>query len=304
MNNSVLVVGSVAYDSVNTPSGTRENALGGSATYFSISASYFNHVSLVAVVGDDFLAKDFDLLRSKNINTADLQKVSGKTFRWKGSYDFGDLNQRETISTDLNVFADFKPILSKSNQNAPYVFLANIDPDLQLEVLDQMVTKPEISLLDSMNYWIDNKFDSLEKVLRRINILILDVNEIKEFTSKTSIEEATKTIQERYGVKFIVVKNGEHGSTLWSNGLKFNAPPYKVAEIIDPTGAGDSFAGGFTGYLTKLQKTDLQTLKKAMIYGNTMGSFAVETFSVDKLVKLSISEIENRAKSIMDKSNI
>ncbi len=304
MNNSVLVVGSVAYDSVKTPSGTRNNALGGSATYFSISASYFNNVSLVAVVGDDFFEKDFAMLNNKNIDTSDLQRVSGKTFRWQGSYDFGDLNQRETISTDLNVFADFKPVLSKTNQNTPYVFLANIDPELQLDVLEQMVIKPEISLLDSMNYWIDNKFEALEKVLRRINILILDVNEIKEFTSKPLIEEATQFIQEHYGVKFIVVKNGEHGSTLWSNGLKFNAPPHKVAKIIDPTGAGDSFAGGFTGYLTKLQKTDLQTLKKAMIYGNTMGSFAVETFSVDKLVKLSIDEIENRAKSIMDKSNI
>lgn len=304
MNNSVLVVGSVAYDSVKTPSGTRDNALGGSATYFSISASYFKNVSLVAVVGDDFLEKDFALINGKDVDTSDLQRVKGKTFRWQGSYDFGDLNQRETISTDLNVFADFKPILSKTNQNAPYVFLANIDPELQLDVLEQMVIKPKIALLDSMNYWIDNKFEALEKVLRRINILILDVNEIKEFTSKTVIEEATQFIQEHYNVEFIVVKNGEHGSTLWSNGLKFNAPPYKVTEIIDPTGAGDSFAGGFTGYLTKLQKTDLQTLKKAMIYGNTMGSFAVETFSVDKLVKLSISEIENRAKSIMDKSNI
>ena len=304
MNNSVLVVGSVAYDSIKTPSGTRDNALGGSATYFSISASYFKNVSLVAVVGDDFLEKDFALINGKDVDTSDLQRVNGKTFRWQGSYDFGDLNQRETISTDLNVFADFKPILSKTNQNAPYVFLANIDPELQLDVLEQMVIKPKIALLDSMNYWIDNKFEALEKVLRRINILILDVNEIKEFTSKTVIEEATQFIQEHYNVEFIVVKNGEHGSTLWSNGLKFNAPPYKVAEIIDPTGAGDSFAGGFTGYLTKLQKTDLQTLKKAMIYGNTMGSFAVETFSVDKLVKLSISEIENRAKSIMDKSNI
>jgi sugar/nucleoside kinase (ribokinase family) len=167
-----------------------------------------------------------------------------------------------------------------------------------------MVTKPEISLLDSMNYWIDNKFESLEKVLRRINILILDVNEIKEFTSKTSIEEATKTIQERYGVKFIVVKNGEHGSTLWSNGLKFNAPTFKVTQIIDPTGAGDSFAGGFTGYLIKSRKTDLQTMKTAMIYGNTMGSFAVETFSVDRLLQLNVDEIKSRAKNIMDKSDI
>ena len=304
MNNSVLVVGSVAYDSVKTPSGTRENALGGSATYFSISASHFNNVSLVAVVGNDFLEKDFALLNSKDIDTSDLQRVPGKTFRWQGSYNFGDLNQRETISTDLNVFADFKPILSETNQNTPYVFLANIDPELQLDVLEQMVIKPKISLLDSMNYWIDNKFEALEKVLRRINILILDVNEIKEFTSKPIIEKATQFIQERYGVQFIVVKNGEHGSTLWSNGLKFNAPPYKVTEITDPTGAGDSFAGGFTGYLTKLQRTDLQTMKTAMIYGNTMGSFAVETFSVDRLVRLNIDEIENRAKSIMAKSNI
>ena len=156
----------------------------------------------------------------------------------------------------------------------------------------------------TVNYWIDNKFESLEKVLRRINILILDVNEIKEFTSKTSIEEATKTIQKRYGVKFIVVKNGEHGSTLWSNGLKFNAPTFKVTQIIDPTGAGDSFAGGFTGYLIKSRKTDLQTMKTAMIYGNTMGSFAVETFSVDRLLQLNVDEIKSRAKNIMDKSDI
>ena len=304
MNNSVLVVGSVAYDSVTTPSGIREHALGGSATYFSISASYFNQVSIVAVIGDDFLKNDLDLISRKGINTVDLQKVPGKTFRWKGSYNFGDLNQRETISTDLNVFADFKPILSTINQNASCVFLANIDPELQLDVLEQMMIKPDISLLDSMNYWIDTKFESLEKVLKKINILILDVNEIKEFTSKTSVEEATKKIQETYGVEFIVVKNGEHGSTLWSNGLQFNAPPFKVTKIIDPTGAGDSFAGGFTGYLTKSGKIDLQTMKKAMIYGNTMGSFAVETFSIDRLLDLTNEEIESRAKNIMAKSSL
>jgi len=304
MNNLVLVVGSVAYDSVKTPSGTRENALGGSATYFSISASYFNTVSLVAVVGDDFLEKDFSLLKCKNVNTSDLQRVKGETFRWKGSYNFDDLNQRETISTDLNVFADFKPILNKTNQNSPYVFLANIDPELQLDVLEQMAIKPEIALLDSMNYWIENKFEALEKVLKRINILILDVNEIKEFTSKNLMSEATQFIQDRYGVEFIVVKNGEHGSTLWANGLQFTAPAYKLTKIVDPTGAGDSFAGGFTGYLTKVQKTDLQTIKIAMIYGNAMGSFAVETFSVDRLLKLSSNEIENRTENIMAKSNI
>lgn len=304
MKNLVLVVGSVAYDSVITPSGTRENALGGSATYFSIAGSYFNSVSLVAVVGQDFLDRDLSLFKKKNVNTSGLQQVKGKTFRWKGSYNFNDLNQRETISTDLNVFADFKPNLNQTNQNSAYVFLANIDPELQLEVLEQMATKPKLVLLDSMNYWITNKFEALEEVFKRINILILDVNEIKEFTSKDLISDATKLVHDQYGVEYIVIKNGEYGSTLWSNGLKFSAPAFKVTNIIDPTGAGDSFAGGFTGYLTKSNQIDLQTFKTAMVYGNAMGSFAVENFSVDKLLNLTADEIENRVQNIIAKSHL
>lgn len=287
----VLVVGSVALDTIKTPTGRREEALGGSATYFSTSASCFTKVSLVGVVGKDFPKEHVAFLKKRGIGIEGLEIVDGKTFRWSGSYD-GDLNRATTHKTELNVFGEFKPKIPDSYKDIDYVFLANIDPDLQMEVLKQ-VRKPKLVIADTMNLWIDIKKDSLIKLLKDVDIMILNDAEIAQLTGEhNSIKAARKVLA--MGPEYVVIKKGSHGALLVGRKEFFSAPAYPLAELHDPTGAGDTFAGGFVGYIASQKKLDKSTLRKAVIYGSVVASYNVEDFSLDKLKKIKKSDIVRR----------
>lgn len=289
---SILVVGSVAFDTVETPFGKAEEALGGSATYFSTSASYFSPVKLVAVVGSDFPDEHIEALKGRGIDVTGLQKVAGgKTFRWKGKYEY-DLNQAHTLDTQLNVFSNFDPILNDGHKDSPYVFLANIDPDLQLKVLEQ-VKKPKLVACDTMNFWIEGKPEALRKILRRVDIVIINEGEAREFAGCSSLVKAAKTILKE-GPKALIVKRGEYGSLMFIGNSVFSAPAYPLEDICDPTGAGDSFAGGFMGYLASTGDLGESGLRKAVIFGSVMASFNVEAFSLGRLSTLTLVEIRER----------
>jgi len=288
---SVLVVGSVALDSVETPYGKVDEALGGSATYFSAAASYFTDVNVVAVVGEDFPHDQIEFLKERNVNFDGLVIKPGITFRWGGKYDF-DLNQRETLFTHLNVFEDFDPILPDHYKNIPYLFLANIHPDLQLKVLQRM-DRPKLVVMDTMNFWIEGTPDSLKRILKLIDILIVNDSEVKELSRDTNLFSGAKKIQQM-GPKIIVIKKGEHGALLVEDGNHFWAPAYPLETLQDPTGAGDTFAGGFVGYLAMVDDYSQKSLRRAVIYGSILGSFCVEKFSLAKLKILSHEEIEDR----------
>ncbi len=288
---SVLVVGSVALDTVETPYGKVEDAIGGSATFFSAAASYFTDVNVVAVVGEDFPHEQIEFLKRRKVNFDGLVTKPGKTFRWGGRYDF-DVNQRETLFTHLNVFEDFDPVLPESFKTTPYLFLANIQPDLQLKVLQKM-NRPKLVVMDTMNFWIEGTPDSLKDVLKRIDILIVNDSEVRQLAETPNIFAGAEIIQQM-GPKILVIKKGEHGALLIEGGNYFWAPAFPVQEVQDPTGAGDTFAGGFVGYLAKVDDFSNKNLRKAMIYGSTLASFCVEKFSLEKLVNLSQNEIESR----------
>lgn len=288
---SLLVVGSVAFDSVETPFGKVEDALGGSATYFSTAASYFTDVKLVAVVGSDFPDKHIRFLEKRGIDTEGLQKAKGKTFRWKGRYDF-DLNQAHTLDTQLNVFASFNPKLPVGYKSTEYVFLANIDPRLQLDVLKQ-VKKPKLVACDTMNFWIERKLKELKKLLEYVDILTINESEVRELTKQSNLVKAAKTILS-YGPKTIIIKRGEYGVLMFSDSSVFSAPAYPLESVFDPTGAGDSFAGGFMGYLSSVDTINDRNIRQAIIVGSVMASFNVEDFSLNRLKKLANKEIENR----------
>ncbi|MDD5687314.1 MAG: PfkB family carbohydrate kinase [Elusimicrobia bacterium] len=295
---SILVVGSVALDSVKTPFGERKEILGGSATYFSYSASFFTKVNLVAVVGNDFQKEHIELLKSRNINVEGLKVVEGQTFRWCGFYEY-DMNEAKTLSTCLNVFETFKPEIPESYKDSKFIFLANIDPDLQMEVLSQ-IKKPKLIAADSMNLWIKIKKPSLIKLLSKIDILIINDAEARLLTEQSSLIKAGRIIL-NYGLKYVVIKKGEHGSLLLSKDNFFSAPAYPIEEVLDPTGAGDTFAGGFFGYLAKLDKKPTEDdMKKAVIYGSVMASFNVEDFSLERLKKLTNREITARYKKFKE----
>jgi sugar/nucleoside kinase (ribokinase family) len=288
---SVLVVGSVALDTVETPFGKVTDAIGGSATFFSAAASYFTDVNVVAVVGEDFPHEQIEFLKRRKVNFDGLVTKPGKTFRWGGRYDF-DVNQRETLFTHLNVFEDFDPVLPESFKTTPYLFLANIQPDLQLKVLQKM-NRPKLVVMDTMNFWIEGTPDSLKEVLKRIDILIVNDSEVRQLAETPNIFAGAKIIQQM-GPKILVIKKGEHGALLIEGGNYFWAPAFPVQEVQDPTGAGDTFAGGFVGYLAKVNDFSNKNLRKAVIYGSTLASFCVEKFSLEKLVNLSQNEIESR----------
>ncbi len=294
---SLLVVGSIAYDTVETPFGKVEDSLGGSALYFSAAASLFGPVNVVGVVGSDFDASKISFLKKRGVDLEGLYMESGKTFRWGGRY-YEDMNKRETLFTYLNVFERFQPRIPEHYRQSEYVFLANIDPELQLQVLDQ-IEKPKLVVLDTMNFWISGKRNELEKVLKRCDIIILNDEEAREITSEANLIKATKRILD-YGPKSVIVKKGEHGAMLYHNGHFFFAPAFPLEKVIDPTGAGDSFAGGFMGYIAKTDKTDFATLKKAVIYGSTIASFNVEDFSFNRLKTLTMEEIEERVKAFKE----
>ena len=288
---SILVVGSVAFDSIETPFGKVEEALGGSATYFSTSASFFTDVNLVAVVGEDFPDEHRRMLAERNIDLTGLQTAPGKTFRWKGRYGF-DLNEAQTLDTQLNVFESFSPELPDNYRDAEYVFLANIDPELQLEVLKQ-VRKPKLIACDTMNFWIDGKRDQLVKTLEYVDILIINEGEVRQLADEPNLQKAARTIL-AMGPKTLIVKRGEYGVIMFSEHSVFSAPAVPLEEVFDPTGAGDTFAGGFFGYLASTQNLSDASMRQAVVFGSVMASFTVESFSLDRLKGLDYSQIKDR----------
>ncbi len=292
---SILVVGSVAFDSIKTPFGEVDEVLGGSACYFSTSASFFTDVSLVAVVGEDFPEEHVDFLQSRNIDLAGLQRSSGKTFRWKGRYEY-DLNEAHTLETHLNVFESFQPELPENYRDAEYVFLANIDPELQLEVLQQ-VKNPQLVACDTMNFWIEGKKEALIKTLAQVDILAINEAEVRQLADEPNLVKAARIVRD-FGPKTLVVKRGEYGVLMFGEGSIFSAPAYPLEEVFDPTGAGDTFAGGFIGYLAATRNFDEHNLRKAIVFGTVMASFTVEKFSLDRLKEIDYAEIEARFRRI------
>jgi sugar/nucleoside kinase (ribokinase family) len=287
----LLVVGSVALDSVETPFGVRENALGGSATYFSAAASLLAPVSVVGVVGDDFPLADLEFLRARGVALEGLERVPGQTFRWKGRYGY-DLNTAQTLDTQLNVFERFDPKLGPAARKAERIFLGNIDPELQLRVLDQ-VESPGLVCADTMNYWISSKREKLQKLLARVDVLLVNDAEARQLAGEANVMKAAAAI-ERMGARSVCIKRGEYGALLVSGGEAFYAPAYPVSDVVDPTGAGDTFAGGFLGLLDRSGAADLRALRQAVVMGCTIASFTVEAFSLDRLRTLTLPEVRAR----------
>ncbi len=289
---SIVVVGSMALDTIRTPFGSAAEILGGSANYFSVAASFFTTVRLVAVVGEDFPDRHLDFLRKRGVDLRGLQRVSGKTFRWVGEYGF-DFNEAHTLETHLNVFADFAPKLPEDYRDAEVVFLANIDPDLQRDVLQQ-VRRPRLVAADTMNYWIAGKPEALRKTLGMVNVLIINDAETRQLAGEQNLVRAARIIQE-WGPRVLIIKRGEYGALLFTDQEWFAVPGLPLEDVRDPTGAGDSFAGGAIGYLTSRMRFDAPALRQAVIAGSVMASFNVEAFSLDRLRTLTPPEIEQRA---------
>lgn len=287
----ILVIGSVAFDSVETPFGRGDDVLGGSATYFSTSASFFTGVQLVAVVGEDFPEEPRQFLSSRGVDLAGLQTRPGQTFRWKGRYGY-DLNEAHTLETHLNVFETFHPELPESYRKAQYVFLANIDPELQLEVLQQ-VERPKLIACDTMNFWIDGKREALIRTLGHVDILVINEAEVRQLAEEANLVKASRAVLSM-GPKTLVVKRGEYGVLVFTEHSVFSAPAYPLEEVFDPTGAGDTFAGGFMGYLAATNNLADETVRKATVFGSVMASFTVEDFSLNRLRQLNWAEIEDR----------
>ncbi len=295
---SVLVVGSVAFDALETPFGKVNRTLGGAATYFAVAASYFVPVRLVGVVGDDFTAKDATIFRGRRIDTAGLERVPGKTFFWHGRYS-EDMNQRITLATELNVFADFNPKLPAAYRNSKFIFLANIHPSLQASVVQQVNGRPKAVALDTMNYWIERTPDELRATLKLVDILVINDAEARQLSGQYNLLRAAADIF-RMGPKVLVIKRGEFGAVLMRGSDVFTVPGFPLHDVRDPTGAGDCFAGGFMGALARSARVTDSTLRAAMVYGSVMGSFAVERFGMDRLRRLTAREIRGRARKFYD----
>ena len=295
---SILVVGSVAYDTVETPFGRAERVLGGSASFFAVAASFFVPVNLVGVVGEDFGEEQLAAFRGRDIDLEGLERVPGKTFHWQGRYSF-DLNARETVCTELNAFETFKPKIPARYRRSEHVFLGNIDPVLQRDVLDQ-VERPRLVACDTMNFWIEGKPDELRKTLSRVDVLLINDAEARQLSGEWNVVKAARAIR-AMGPRVLVVKKGEHGVLMFAEGDSFAAPAYPLEEVFDPTGAGDTFAGGFVGYLAaQTSGTGARdpgegaALRRAVIMGSTLASFCVEAFSLDRLLRLTRAEIDGR----------
>ncbi len=298
---SVLVVGSVALDDVETPFGKFHEILGGSASYFSLAANFFTDVKVVAVIGDDFPNNFLEIFETKNIGLTGLRRVSGKTFRWHGKYGY-DLGDPETIGTYLNVFETFDPVIPEDYRESSYVFLANIDPELQLNVLKQVIN-PKLVAMDTMNYWIVNKPKELKEVLARVNVLIINDSETRALANEPKIMKAARAILDM-GPGVLIVKRGEYGALLFSEEGIFWAPSYPLEEVIDPTGAGDSFAGAFMGYIAGSGISHSINFKRGVVYGSVIASFTVEDFSVNRLISLKREEIDIRFDAFLNLSNL
>ena len=291
---SLLVVGSVAFDCLESPYGKVERAVGGAATYFAVAASFFAPVHLVAIVGDDFSKEDAAVFKGRPIDIEGLERTTGKTFFWSGRYS-QNLNERVTLATELNCFAKFKPRLPEKYRNSKYVFLANIAPDLQRDVLHQVKVKPKIAAMDTMNYWIERTNAELRETLKHVDILMINDTETRELSSEHNLLLAAKHIF-KMGPSTLVVKRGEYGAMMVDKHGIFCVPAFPLEEPHDPTGAGDCFAGGFMGYLASVGSKSDAFLRRAMVYGSVLGSFAVEQFGLGRLLKLKKAEIHGRAR--------
>ncbi len=293
----LLVVGSIALDSVETPFGSTTDALGGSATFFGYAATFFHPVLAVGVIGDDFPNGELERMAERGVDLAGVERAAGQSFRWKGKYSF-DLQTRETVDTQLGVFADFDPKLPDVYREAKLVFLGNIDPQLQLSVLDQ-VRQPDLVVCDTMNFWIEGQPDTLMQLLKRIDVLMVNAAEARQLSGDWNIYRAARWILKR-GPRMVIIKQGEYGAVLVDDTSIFYVPAFPLEEIYDPTGAGDAFAGGFMGHLARSGDLSPANLRRAMVFGATTGSFAVERFSVQRFQEIGVAEITARARSFAD----
>ncbi len=290
---TVLVVGSVALDSVETPFGKAENVLGGSATFFAAAASLFTAVQLVGVVGTDYPVEKLRQLAERGVDLEGLEHAEGESFRWRGRYRH-DLNSAETLETRLGVFSHFRPKIPERFRRAPFVFLGNIDPRLQLEVLRQ-VERPRLVACDTMNFWIESRRDDLIELMRHVDVITLNDAEARQLTEEFNLVKAARWIM-TLGPRYVVIKKGEHGAFMFTPGTVFFAPAYPLEDVFDPTGAGDAFAGGFIGYLARKGMLDEAHLRRAIIYGSAMGSFAVERFSIERFLEIDTEDIAARVR--------
>lgn len=299
---SLLVVGSIALDTIETPFGRADNTAGGSTVYISAASSYFTApIRIVGVVGSDFPKSEIDFLKSRGIDTEGLQIIKdGKTFRWSGRYHY-DLNERDTLDTQLNVFEKFNPVLPESYRKSTYVVLGNINPELQLLVIDSLVKKPELIVCDTMNLWIREKYEKLLEVLKRVDVLIVNDSEARLLTSEPNLIKAARKIMS-LGPRIMIIKKGEHGALLFTGDTIFSAPAFPFEFICDPTGAGDSFAGGFIGHIARTEDLSDHNLKRAVIYGSVMASFYVGKFGTEGLKDLSDIDIHRRYRDFIELS--
>ena len=296
--NKLLIVGTVAFDSIKTPFGQVNKILGGSGMYIGLSSSVFNiDNSIVSVVGEDFPKKYLSILKDKNINISGIEIIrGGKTFFWEGVYH-NDMNHRDTITTELNVLANFSPIVPENYKNAEIVLLGNLHPAIQLSVLEQMSSKPKLVILDTMNYWMDNTLDELIKVISKVDLLCINDQEAEQLTGENDLKLAAEKIS-KLGPKFLIIKKGEFGSVLYSEDDYYSCPVYPTKEVKDPTGAGDTFAGGLAGYLASCEKISFEEVKKGVLYGTSLASHCIEDFGPNNIMNLDINLIEERVSEI------
>ena len=290
----LLIVGTVAFDAIETPFGKTDKILGGAATYIGMSASYFGlDAGIISVVGGDFPEKYLQMLRDRNIDLTGVEVIKeGKTFFWSGKYDY-NLNTRDTLITDLNVLADFKPVVPENYEDCDFLMLGNLHPLTQLSVLEQMNEKPELVVLDTMNFWMDNTLEELIEVIKYTDVITINDEEARQLTNEYSLVKAAEEIQ-KMGPKYVVIKKGEHGALLFNEDNVFFAPALPLEEVFDPTGAGDTFAGGFAGYLAATENTSFNNLKNAVIHGSNLASFCVERFGTERMNDLNRAEVNKR----------
>lgn len=298
---SLLVVGTVAFDAIETPFGKTDKIIGGAATFISLAASYYTkNIHLVSVIGGDFPKDGIDMLHNHHVNTEGLQiRKDEKTFFWSGKYH-NDMNTRDTLVTELNVLADFDPVLPESYKDCEFVMLGNLTPAVQMRVLDQMNKKPKLVVMDTMNFWMNSAMEDLLKVIERVDVLTINDEEARQLSGQYSLVKAAQKILSM-GPEFLIIKKGEHGALLFNkNKQVFFAPALPLEDVFDPTGAGDSFAGGFIGHLASTGSTSFENMKRSIIYGSAMASFSVEKFGTERLIKLSPQEVDNRVQRFVD----
>lgn len=298
---SLVIVGTVAFDAIETPFGKTDKIVGGAATFAGLSASYlYDDVKLVSVIGEDF-GNNIDIIKSRGINVEGVEVVQGgKSFFWSGKYH-NDMNSRDTLITELNVLADFDPKIPVSYQDCEYLLLGNLTPQVQIHTLERLNNQPKLVVLDTMNFWMDVALDDLKKVLKKVDVLTINDEEARQLSGEYSLVKASEKILSM-GPKYLIIKKGEHGALLFGEGQIFSAPALPLAEVFDPTGAGDTFAGGFIGYLAKVKSINFTNMKNAIIYGSTLASFCVEKFGTERLMNLTQEEIADRIQQFVSLS--